>query len=563
MGEGRTGQTTFSKLKLSMARMPFRKGAPSGPVTVCHDPWHGDAEQGARLVARHFRFDRKDYDLTYGRVPLTAWPVGTWPEAARHWLYGFSWLRDLRALGSDEARLMARKMVGVWIANPPGGEVAEDACTTGMRLASWLSNHAFCLASADHQLQKKLMDRVLVEARTISALLPLKFCGWAELSALRGLLAAALAIPEQTGFMVRFLRYLPSALERILLPDGMVAERSPQAQYELVRELAEISMMFRAAQLRVPPLVETSLEKAVPVLRALCHGDGGLAVFNGSGEGDVRSVERVLAQGSRLKLIASNLTDGKFTRVALGKSLLIVDGGGPPIAGADQTAHAGTCSFEFSHLKDRIFVNCGSALLAPWAEALRASAAHNVLIPEDLSSSDFDRRGRVTRRPVHISCHHQTNGEGHWIDLSHDGYHPSLGATWKRQLYLGDNGEDLRGQDVLHSERAVSFVLRFHLHPNVIVTQDDDDVIMHVGEKIWRFRQRGGGLAVEPDVYLARDHVEPTRQIVVYVDPKYTGAASDAEAAEEGVRQDDAAKLSAAPPSVTQTVSWLLERIPE
>nr|WP_267298716.1 heparinase II/III family protein [Neokomagataea thailandica] len=555
---GRTEQTKLSKLKLSMARMPFRKGAPSGPAAVCHDPWHGDAEQGARLVGRYFRFDRKEYDLTYGRAPVTAWPVGTWPDAARRWLYGFSWLRDLRALGSDEARLVARKMVGAWIANPPGGAMAEDACTTGMRLASWLSNHAFCLASADHRLQKKLMDRVLIEARTISALLPIPFCGWAELSALRGLLAAALAIPEQSGFMVRFLRYLPSALERVLLPDGMAVERSPQAQYELVRELAEMSMMFRAAQLRVPPVVEASLEKAVPVLRAFCHGDGGLAVFNGSGEGDVRSIERALAQGSRLKLIASSLPDGKFTRVALGKSLLIVDGGNPAPTGADQSAHAGTLSFEFSHLKDRIFVNCGSALLAPWAKALRASPAHNVLVPEDFSSSDFDVRGRISRRPAHVTCKHQTNGDAHWIDLSHDGYHPSLGATWKRQLYLGDSGEDLRGQDILQSERAVSFALRFHLHPNVIVTQDDDDVIMHVGERIWRFRQRGGGLAVEPDVYLARDHVEPTRQIVVYVDAKYAETTED-----DSQRDDDAAKLSAKPAGVTQTVSWLLERIPE
>ncbi|MBS1018596.1 heparinase II/III family protein [Gluconobacter cerinus] len=545
--------------RLSLARLPVGGGTSEGPVYIYRDPWKGDAEQGARLVAGRFRFERQDYDLPRGK-----WERGPWPEPAKQWLQSFAWLRDLRALGSDDARMTARALVADWVSHPPTDPLVKDACVTGARLSSWLANHEFCLASADRKLQQKIMDRMLVEGRTIAALLPLEPQGWRGLTALRGLLAAALAMPDHNGFMTRFLRYLPAEIERLILSDGTVSERSPEAQYQTARELAEMSVMFRTAHSSVPPFIDVALDRVCPVLRAMRHGDGGLAVFNGSNERYSAMVEDVLAQGSRQKLIAPAMHQGKFTRLALGKSLLIVDCGAPPPTSYDQAAHAGTLSFEFSNQRHRLFVNCGSAQVGAWAHALRASAAHTVLVADGLSSSDFGPDGHVTRRPAHVTCEHQSSGEAHWLDLSHDGYHPPLGMKWTRRLYLGADGEDLRGQEVLEGERETPFALRFHIHPDVHVTRDDEDIILQVGGMIWRFRQKGGMLLLEDDVYLARGRREKTKQIVIASLRRVVPAAE--ETVENGGEVQESAKPAA--PSkplqvVSQTVTWLLERIPE
>lgn len=545
--------------RLSLARLPVGGGTSEGPVYIYRDPWKGDAEQGARLVAGRFRFERQDYDLPRGK-----WERGPWPEPAKQWLQSFAWLRDLRALGSDDARMTARALVADWVSHPLTDPLVKDACVTGARLSSWLANHEFCLASADRKLQQKIMDRMLVEGRTIAALLPLESQGWRGLTALRGLLAAALAMPDHSGFMTRFLRYLPAEIERLILSDGTVAERSPEAQYQTARELAEMSVMFRTAHSSVPPFIDVALDRVCPVLRAMRHGDGGLAVFNGSNERYSAMVEDVLAQGSRQKLIAPAMHQGKFTRLALGKSLLIVDSGAPPPTSYDQVAHAGTLSFEFSNQRHRLFVNCGSAQVGAWAQALRASAAHTVLVADGLSSSDFGPDGHVTRRPAHVTCEHQSSGEAHWLDLSHDGYHPPLGMKWTRRLYLGADGEDLRGQEVLEGERETPFALRFHIHPDVHVTRDDEDIILQVGGMIWRFRQKGGMLLLEDDVYLARGRREKTKQIVIASLRRVVPAVE--ETAENGGEAQESTKPAA--PSkplqvVSQTVTWLLERIPE
>lgn len=549
-----TGSRWLRGLRLSLARLPFGGPASEDPVHAFRDPWKGDPDQGARLIGGHFRFDRQDYPLPNGN-----WERGPWPEPVREWLHGFSWLRDLRTLGSDRARLTARGLVSDWLAHPPTDPLVRDACVTGSRLASWLSNHEFCLASADPRLQQRLMERMLVEGRTIAALLPLPPQGARGLMAFRGLLAAAMAMPEQTGFMSRFLRYLPGELERLVLADGTVVERSPEAQFLVARELAEMSVMFRTAHASVPPFIDRALDKVCPVLRAMRHGDGGLAVFNGANERHSAAVEDVLAQGSRQKLIAPAMPQGKFTRLALGKSLLLVDSGPPAPAGFDSMAHAGTLSFEFSHQRHRLFVNCGSAVVGAWRDAMRCSAAHTVLVADGLSSADFGPDGGMTRRPVTVSCDHQTDSSAHWLDLSHDGYHAPLGAKWTRRLYFGSDGEDLRGQEIIDGERNIDFAIRFHIHPDVKVTQDDEDIILQVGGTIWRFRQRDGVVRLENDVYLGRGKREVCQQIIITPRalPDVAPPEGDAAPADEKTDAEKAVKRT------HQSVTWLLERIPE
>ena len=81
---------------------------------------------------------------------------------------------------------------------------------------------------------------------------------------------------------------------------------------------------------------------------------------------------------------------------------------------------------------------------------------------------------------------------------------------------------------------------------------------------IWRFRQKGGMLLLEDDVYLARGRREKTKQIVIASLRRVVPAAE--ETAENGGEVQENTKPAA--PSkplqvVSQTVTWLLERIPE
>lgn len=544
----------WRRLKVALTRLPSRKPERS-PAFFYRDLGLGDPEQGMRLVAGSFEFGGQSWQLPPAVSPRggrdtesSPWDAA-WPAEAARWLYGFGWLRDLRALGSHEARLAARALIVSWAENPPqtpqARALAQESGVMGERLSNWLGHYEFCLLTAVEETQARVMEAIAHDGRLLAALLPLDPQGWRGLAALRGLLAAFMAQPEHRGFFMRFQRYLDRELDRALLPDGTAAERSPEAQFQCVRELVSLLTMFSALQLSPPPIISKLLARACPVLRALCHSDGGLSLFNGASERRPGEVEALLARAERYHVITPVLPEGGFVRLTLGPALLLVDAAAPPTAGFDAEAHAGTLSFEFSWAKQRLLVNCGSSGTASWRRALRESASHNVLVPEGESSSEFGPGGHITRCPTHVTSAHRSTAEAHWLDMSHDGYRASLGALWKRSLYLGEDGSDLRGREVLEGERDLRFVLRFHVHPAVRVVQEDEDVILHASESIWRFCQSGGRVRVEDDLYVGRGQAEPSRQIVVSSRPG------------QGFETRDGQKRS------RQTISWKLERLPD
>ena len=73
-----------------------------------------------------------------------------------------------------------------------------------------------------------------------------------------------------------------------MLPDGCHVERSPAAQLAALQDLTEIRALLQAGQAQPPPALTDAIERMAPALRVLRHGDGGLALFNGSQGGDRR-----------------------------------------------------------------------------------------------------------------------------------------------------------------------------------------------------------------------------------------------------------------------------------
>ncbi len=67
-----------------------------------------------------------------------------------------------------------------------------------------------------------------------------------------------------------------------------------------------------------------------PALRVMRHGDGGLALFNGSKEESSSLIDIALTQAGRGGRGPLALVDGGFQRLQAGRSVVIVDCGAPP-----------------------------------------------------------------------------------------------------------------------------------------------------------------------------------------------------------------------------------------
>ena len=211
--------------------------------------------------------------------------------------------------------------------------LAHRPDVAGARITAWLGHYDFFAATADDAFRQRLMARLVADARSLSAALPAEELDARALTALKGLIAAAVALPEHAGFLTRALRFLPQEIARQVLPDGCHAERSPAAQLAALQDLTEIRALLQAAQTQPPPALTGAIERMAPALRVLRHGDGGLALFNGSKEESGSLIDMVLTQAGRGGRGPSALADGGFQRLQAGRSVLIVDCGAPPPAG--------------------------------------------------------------------------------------------------------------------------------------------------------------------------------------------------------------------------------------
>jgi uncharacterized heparinase superfamily protein len=499
-----------------MARLPSLRisRVPDAPALPVRDPWPGDPGRGARLL-------RGELELGGG---VRALRPGAWGESAGSpvvdaMAHGFTWLRDLRALGTDAARLRARALVSEWVGGPSNEALAHRPDVAGARITAWLGHYDFFAATADDVFRQRLMARLVSDARSLSAALPAEELDARGLTALKGLIAAAVALPEHAGFLTRALRFLPQEITRQVLPDGCHVERSPAAQLAALQDLTEIRALLQAAQAAPPTALAGAIDRMAPALRVMRHGDGGLALFNGSKEESSSLIDIALTQAGRGGRGPSSLKDGGFQRLQAGRSVVLVDCGVPPPAGIDRLTHAGTLSMEMSVGRERLIVNCGAfpAGSGQWRDAMRATAAHSTLVIADMNSSELKPDG-LGRRPLVVEAQRQEANGAHWLEASHDGWKKLFGAVHRRRLYVAESGEDVRGEDVVEAPNPQPFTLRFHLHPdvNASLQQDGEAVLLRLRSGSgWRLRADGARMSLEESVYLGGHEPRRSEQVVL------------------------------------------------
>ena len=225
-----------------------------------------------------------------------------------------------------------------------------------------------------------------------------------------------------------------------------------------MRDLIDIRAVLRAATLDVPAALTQPIEAMAPMLRFFRHGDRRLALFNNSVEEDAVLVDLVLTRSESRGHAPPQAPHSGFQRLAAGQTLVIADTGKPPPPGFDGAAHAGMLSFELSHGRERIVVNCGGyrGPKPAWRRLARASAAHSVLVAADTNAVEILDDGSLGRGPGAVTCERAEEGGHQWIAAAHDGYRRATASSYARELYLAADGDDLRGEDRLTGRSGVA-----------------------------------------------------------------------------------------------------------
>lgn len=477
----------------------------------------GEAAQGERILAGQFSFAHETHV-----TPLPPWQP---PNASMGWqetMHGFGWLDDLRAVGTDAARDAAAQCVADWLQQfDQWHHVTWAPAVLGARLAAWIGAAEFYLPALPEPAQAQLLVSITRQMRHVLRLLPGNLAGLGALNAYKGVIYAALNLPEEGPKALGLvLTLLTRKMQEEILPDGGHMARSPETQCAYLRQVLDIRDALAAGRIPAPPELGHAIAHMVPALRSLRYGDGGLALFHGSAAGNPLIIEQTLDRAKIRSRGGKSLPHLGFERLQAGRCLLLCDAGMPPARGLDRYAHAGLLSFEFSHARERIIVNCGGgAFVGDWRLALAATAAHSTMTVADINAAEVLRQGGIGHRPKQVTARSYELDGVYTIEATHDGYRDNCGLLHERRLSLARDGAWLAGRDLLRGDGVYPFALRFHLHPKIqcgVVKGGQAVLLRTASGQGWQLQAEGHVVTLEPSMYCGDGSSRRTQQIVVH-----------------------------------------------
>lgn len=487
------------------------------------DSWPGDADNGRMLcdgqMPGHYGFDD---------------------------VQSFVWLRDLRAYSHIQGspvlliRAQARCMIHSWVEqNTRWHEASWAPGICGTRIAMWISAYEFFtensvrFAETYDDFEDVFFESLVLQARHLSRVFTHDaFQGVKPLEifkACKGLLYAGLAFEGYEDWVDQALERLEVEIDAQIAGDGSHKSRSPAQLMEALQILLDVRVALSAGGYPLPEKIQHAIDRMGPALRFFRYNDKGLAIFHGTQEGNPELLDMILTQASVRGKNLQSLPSAGFERASLGRMSVMMDCGPSDAVRVNRRfdigVHAAPLAFEMNYGRERVFVNCGTHPVSDeWADALRATPAHNALMLAARNACEIRDDGTFSRRAEKCTSRREDIKGAVLLESSHDGYQRLNGVIHRRRLYLCDDGQDLRGEETLHTQivptKPLDIALRFHLHPRVMVSliRDGQEALLRLpGGTGWRFSFSAGQMRLEDSVYLGEGfELRKTKQLAIY-----------------------------------------------
>ncbi|GJE28994.1 heparinase II/III family protein [Methylobacterium organophilum] len=462
-----------------------------------------------------------------GRSPFDYDPPS--PEWAQV-LYGFGWLRHLRAADNALARANARAFVSDFIAGRGDPDLASPVPVAARRLVSFLCQSPLVLEGADHAFYQAFLKAIGRNARELERWLRRGAPPQAQLVSAVALSYAGLCCEGIEPILRRATRVLSRELDRQILPDGGHISRNQRFALELLLDLLPLRQSFLSRSIDPPEALLRAIDRMLPLFRLLRHGDASLSHFNGVGvtAADHLATLLVYDGGAAQTMLRAPISG--YERLEAGRTVVVADVGQAPGPRESAEACAGCLSFEMTSGRERLVVNCGMPASGfELRRVARSTAAHSTATVDDTSSCRFlaspdawwgrrlvtnwlsDRYGpAILRGPTNVAVERGAEAGAATLAARHDGYLLSFGVVHERRWTLSADGSLLEGVDAFlregrGSRRPHEIAVRFHLHPNVHVRGEGGGQVelTTASGEVWRFSADGADVAIEESVYFA------------------------------------------------------------
>ena len=455
-------------------------------------------------------------------------------------LHSFTWLDDLAALASVEARLLAQNWLHSWINKYSSGfGPGWTPALTGMRLVRWTHHYLFLTQGCSETKLKKFNLLLARQAKFLSKRAMSGPSGLPRFEALLGLIYAGCYLKNMEKFIEPATRALADECHHLINSEEIVFSRNSQDILNILTSLIWAKLALKDSKWNPSVTHLETIEKLALILRNLRHSDAGLPRFHGSC-GDVDGqLDQALSHAESREISLSETNVG-YVKLSNSRTSVIIDAA-PPLMGQEAVkADASTLAFEMVSGQRRVFTSCGPGYLfgSDLSFSSRRTSSHCTVHIDNHDSSEFRSNEGWLQAPKKVIINGPrtvpkeiSSNEGTKIfEGAHDGYVKNFGLTHVRKLKLSQDGQSFEGEDLMiaiedsHKRRfdkifkksgstQMSVKAAFHLHPNVRVRFDRENNRVSLALKngeLWFFNYSlDSYLQLEPTIFFENGLFEP------------------------------------------------------
>ncbi|WP_271008543.1 heparinase II/III family protein [Paucibacter sp. B51] len=444
-----------------------------------------------------------------------------WEETTRSklWLYNLHYFDDLNAADAPARDAWHGALMDDWMRRHPVGGTGWEPYPCSLRIVNWIKRHL-----GNRPLSGAQRDSLAAQARWLAQRLEWHLLGNHLFVNAKALVIAGLFFdgPESDRWLARGLAIVADELHEQVLPDGGNFERSPMYHAIFLEDVLDLINAADAFPGRVRADVvddwRRTAGRMTAWLRAACHPDGEISLFNDAAVGVAPPPQMLLDYAVRVGVDAPALAwprpaaplltvlpDSGYLRTDSPDAVALLDVApvGPDYLPGH--AHADTLSFELSVFGERVVVNGGTSRYGLGPERLRerGTAAHSTVIVDGQDSSEVWGGFRVARRARPVGLRVSTGPDEIFVACAHDGYRRLPGRPEHHREWRW------RAAGLTVSDRVTGRFdhaqARYHFHPEVRVEADGEDALRLTlpGGRQLRLHATQGALRLETSSYAA------------------------------------------------------------
>ena len=289
----------------------LEKNASTEIIFFPENLWTGDSENGKRIIEGFLNFNGESV-----KFKDHIWEKNNATKFWNEQLHSFNWIKDVRAVGTNKARIFLRKNIKEWLKKfQKWDSFSWKVDILSKRICFLLSNLSFFYNTADDDFQKYFSRSLNKQSNHLVKIQNSEIDSSKKIFICKSIIISSLCFKNLSNKFELGLMLLKKILQTDVLEDGMHCLRSPSEHFFFLQSLIDIKNLLGISKNRIPPELNNKISEMCSALKFFKISNAELSIFNKFNFIEELELNEVIKRSNSKNKVPQSLKSSSFERM--------------------------------------------------------------------------------------------------------------------------------------------------------------------------------------------------------------------------------------------------------